>query len=678
MAHWLYSKRGGFIRLCLLQEFQGTTYRQAVRFKQEFSDLMVSSGENIWTWRFQLLLGLVLIAQIVLVVIVYMSFGYSYAAAELALTAFVLLCGVVVLSSLREPTPRKIVLGAGVCVLIALLTLLASLDLQGKLGGRLPINLFRHLLSYGTLVIALLAFEGKVVTRRAVWSDSLMSRPTNWFIRLSHLALAGVAGIELILQLFLGNRLLLLHFASTLYDGISLNSAAAVLLGLILVSSLLRFNSPSTQFDGWMVLILSISCFLLQYTLGGRELASIDPRISPSLLVGMNLVLSIVPLALAVFALFSQWGRLFATLWLATQLLLLQSFLGGPPARPGTRGVFVSVLANRAVLYILAIALVMLALRLLIFWDRRRLNVIDGIAVAVITLVLGTTMWSLGQSYVQQASSLLTTPQGTNLLSLADGLIIIAYLIGIFVVLTLVLVSANRLLRHKYLWLGRIESLVETIMVLAITIGALLLLNSIGNQSNYLAAATLNLQALNANLPVLSNQYVLDGLFALMLLIYVSALARQRWNRLFAHTERILVLLSGGVCLLILASSGNRPILPLVSSTMQQIIGRILPVFTVERLLTTSILAAALVSLFWLTRGRNMADRIVLIALFGSAAISALVHYFSTPPPQLLLSLMLLMLGTLIAARMERVQQVSKAHIDADTIVDIDTIDAEA
>ncbi len=641
---------------------------------------MVSSGENIWTWRFQLLLGLVLIAQIVLVVIVYMSFGYSYAAAELALTAFVLLCGVVVLGSLQEPTPRKIVLGAGVFVLIALLTLLASLDFQGKLGGRLPINLFRHLLSYGTLVIALLAFEGKVVTRRAVWTDSLTSRPTSWFIRLSHLALAGVAGIELILQIFLGNRLLLVHFASRLYDGVSLNSAAAVLLGIILVSSLIRFNSPSTQFDGWMVLILSIACFLFQYTLGGRELASINPRMSPSLLVGMNLVLSIVPLALAVFALFSQWGRLIATLWLATQILLLQSFLGGAPARPGTRGVFVSVLANRAVLYILAIALVMLALRLLIFWDRRQLNVIDGIAVAVITLVLGTTMWSLGQSYVQQASSLLTTPQGTNLLSLADGLIVTAYLMGIFVVLTLGLVWANRLLRRKYLWLRRIESVVEAIMVLAVTIGALLLLNSIGNQSNYLASATLNLQALSASLPALSisNQYVLDGLFALMLLIYASALARQHWNRLFAHTERILVLLSGGVCLLILAGSGKRPILPLVSSTMQQIIGRILPVFTVERLVTTSILAAVLVSLFWLTRSRNIADRIVLIALFGSAALSALVHYFSTPPPQLLLALMLLMLGTLIAARMERVQQESKAHIDADTIVDIDTIDAEA
>ncbi len=211
-------------------------------------------------------------------------------------------------------------------------------------------------------------------------------------------------------------------------------------------------------------------------------------------------------------------------------------------------------------------------------------------------------------------------------------------------------------------------------MVLGVAIGALLLLNSIGKQSDYLAAATLNPQALNPSLPILaiSNQYVLDGLFALLLLIYASALARQRWNRTFANTERILVLLSGGTCLLILASPGRRPVLPLVSSTVQRIVESSLPVFTAERIVTTSILAAALVSLFWLIRSRNRTDRIVLIAFFGSAALCALVHYFSTTLPILLLALILLMLGTLFAARMELVQQESRAHVEADTIVQAD------
>ena len=628
---------------------------------------MAQSGEKIWTRSFQALVGLVLASQSILIVIVYISFGHSYAAAELALTAFLLLCGVGVLSLLRETTPRNIVLGAGFFVLIALLTLIASLVLQEKVGGRQHANSSLQVLSYWVLIIAFLAFEGKVVTRVVAWTHKMLSQPTRWFMRLSHLALAGVAGIELVLQISFGNQLLLVPFVSRLYDGLSVNSVAALLLIAILVFSLLRFNSPSTRFDGWMILILSVACFLFQYTFGRGELASTDPAMSLSLVVGLNLALSIVPLALALFALFSEWGRFVATLWLAIQLLILQPFLGEPLARTTAGGVFQPVLSGQLILYVLAIALLMLALRLLFFWERRQLNVIDGIVVVVVTLVLCLTLWSLGQSYLQQAQSSLTTPQGINLLSLADGFVVIVYLIGISVVLTLGLICANRLLRRHHLWLRRIESLVETIMVLSVTIGALLLLNAIGKQSDYLAAATLNTRVLNANLPALSisNQYVLDGLFVVMLLIYVSALARQRWNRQFAHTERMLVLLSGGACLLILASPGRRPVLPLVSSTMQQIVEHSLPVFTAERIVTTSILIAALISLFWLTRSRNRTDRIVLIALFGGAALCALVHYFFNPPPLLLLALILLMLGTLIAAKMEGVQQESRTHTDA-------------
>ena len=287
---------------------------------------MAQSGEKIWTRRFQSLVGLVLAAQSILIVIVYISFGYSYAAAELALTAFLLLCGVGVLSLLRETTPRNIVLGAGFFVLIALLTLIASHVLQEKIGGRQQADSLRQVLSYWVLVIAFLAFEGKVVTRIVTGTHTILSKPTSWFIRLSHLALAGIAGIELVLQISFGNQLLLVPFASRLYDGLSLNSVAALLLIAIIVCSLLRFNSPLTRFDGWMVLILSFACFLLQYAFGRGELASIDPGMSPSQVVGLNLALSIVPLVLALFALFSEWGRFVAMLWLAIQLLILQPF----------------------------------------------------------------------------------------------------------------------------------------------------------------------------------------------------------------------------------------------------------------------------------------------------------------------------------------------------------------
>jgi len=56
-----------------------------------------------------------------------------------------------------------------------------------------------------------------------------------------------------------------------------------------------------------------------------------------------------------------------------------------------------------------------------------------------------------------------------------------------------------------------------------------------------------------------------------MLLIYATALARSV-EHTFAHAERMLVILSGGACLIILASPGKLPVLPLVSSSLQRII----------------------------------------------------------------------------------------------------------
>ncbi len=189
--------------------------------------------------------------------------------------------------------------------------------------------------------------------------------------------------------------------------------------------------------------------------------------------------------------------------------------------------------------------------------------------------------------------------------------------------------------------------------------GALLLLNSIGNQNQYLASATLTTRVLGANLPNLSlrNQYVLDGLFVCLLLIYGSILARERWNRTFAHTERILVLLSGCVFFLILASPGKNQVLPLILSTIRQLSAYSLLIFPAEHIIAMSILIAALVSVSWFTRSKNIVDRIVLIVLFSAAALCALAYYFSNFPFLLIAALMLLTIGTLVAVRTERVQQ---------------------
>ena len=76
---------------------------------------------------------------------------------------------------------------------------------------------------------------------------------------------------------------------------------------------------------------------------------------------------------------------------------------------------------------------------------------------------------------------------------------------------------------------------------------------------------------------------------------------------------------------------------------------------------TAGLAIAAIISLFWFTRPFAMADRLILGAIFGVAAICALLQYpfsdLDVPKHILLLvALIMFILGTLVAAQMERVQ----------------------
>jgi len=636
--------------------------------KQKFSGLMARFDRSLWTPRFLLLVGLIVAGQIIIGTLVYVGSGHSYTHAELILMAFLLLCGIEVLASLQEPAPRKLVLEAGCFVVLALLFLIVSPDFERESAGSPLANPLWQFLSYGVLVIALLAFLGKILDKIVPRPVPLAARqymvqpdqPVNWFARLSHLALAGIAGTELFLQISFGNRLLLLPFNSDLYYGVTLNGVVITLLGAILLISLLRLNSPSTSFDGWMALILSAACFLFQYTFGSGELIRLHLALSLSAVVGVNLLLSIAPLVPGIFALFSEWGRYLTSLWLAIQLLIFQQLLQEPTVR--TAGASQPDLYRQVILYALIIGLCMLVLRLLFSGEHRQMNVIDAIAIVLIVLVIGLTVWSSGQGYYQQAQSLLPAQQGVTLLSLSYSLIVIVYLMGICAVLTVGLLGAHELFLRRSRWSGRIESLAGSLLVLSTTIGVLILINAVAKQSDYLTAAVLNTQVLNGALPAfsISNQYVLDGLFVLMLLLYIPRLATQHWNRTFAHIERVLLILSGGACLLILVSTGRRAVLPLVASYLQQIVTHNPLAFTTGRIVTTCILVAALVSLSWLPRSRNRTDRTLTGTIFGVAAFFALIDDFFLLPVLLFISLILLLVGTLIAARIEHVQTTTR------------------
>jgi serine/threonine protein kinase len=77
--------------------------------------------------------------------------------------------------------------------------------------------------------------------------------------------------------------------------------------------------------------------------------------------------------------------------------------------------------------------------------------------------------------------------------------------------------------------------------------------------------------------------------------------------------------------------------------------------------LTMGLAAAAIISLLWLTRPYNLADRIVLLVMFGAALVLVLLQYSGADTDvlkhiYLLVALILLIQGVLIAAQTERVR----------------------
>jgi hypothetical protein len=625
--------------------------------QKEFSGIMVQSGENIWTLRFQLLLGLTLAGEIILGALVYRIFGYSFARAEFAVTAFLLACGILALSTLQQPIARRIILGAGSFILLTLLALLLAAPASSARTGisGQPADPLRQFLASAALVLALVALFSKVATDRAARRADMTYAANSWFAGIEHLALAAIAGVELLLQITSGNQIRLLPFNTVLYAGLSLNTVSAFLLGAIAVFSLVSLRSALTWLDGLMLILLSAVCALFQYTFGSAELARLDPAIRPDLISTINLVLSLVPLMLAILAVLAEWARFIAPLWLAIQLVVLQPFVGVTRITDATRAatragtILQTASFGQIVLYTLAIALILLTLRLLLYWDRRELNGVDGVTIACIALLFGFTAWSLAQNDLQRAQAGFTP----------YSLTLIVYIIALCAILAAALICIHTFFSSSNIWLSRAGSLIGILFTLSIAMGALLLLNAPGYQGGYITAGTLNPHALNPGLPriLVRNQYILDGLFVILLLLYVLALVRQRWNRNFAHTERALLILSGFACLLVLADAKGNGALTLVVANVQRLGVYSQTTFRAESVAAAGILIAALISLLWLFRGRNRADRIVLAVLSVGAILCVCIYYFSASSFLLLCSLLLLTAETLITTKIERVQE---------------------
>ena len=115
----------------------------------------------------------------------------------------------------------------------------------------------------------------------------------------------------------------------------------------------------------------------------------------------------------------------------------------------------------------------------------------------------------------------------------------------------------------------------------------------------------------------------------------------------------LAALLAGLAFVLQTAPIPQQPLSATLSSLLQFVV--------LNRLFTTGLALATIISLLWLTRPFATVDRIVLLMIFGIAGVCTVIQYsyndqVITKHVLLLVILITLILGTLVASQMERVR----------------------
>jgi hypothetical protein len=257
---------------------------------------------------------------------------------------------------------------------------------------------FSTFLTYGIAMLALVALIGKVATRETAPSSHVV-RPTSWFIRLSHVALAAIAGICFSLQYLLGQQeqiplvAVTEPLASPIVGTLTLNDMLLCLPAGILLLSLWRFKRPFEAVDRVLLALLGILWIPLQYTFGQAELTHVHmfAQTSAASSTPINLFLITAPLAAAGIAL--SWARA-GLEWLDQMALLtlavvsgwLQNFQQGLffPAQ-NSEGLYLTTLGQLLGLSIERIAMTSLLAAVLIsfFWLTRSTVSVDRIVLGL-------------------------------------------------------------------------------------------------------------------------------------------------------------------------------------------------------------------------------------------------------------------------------------------------------
>ena len=629
-----------------------------VRSWRDFQKVVGSWFSPTWSGSFIALLMLLLIVTIGGSILAINVFHISYHVIGLGLLLVLLLVGIVRGRGIRDFIPRNVLISTEGIAVVSCLFLLATPDIQEGLHS----FTFNQLLVGGLVVIGVTTLIR--TENRLAWVD--------------HIAVFGIAGVCTLLQYSFGERELLLPS-----DGQPITTyIIAGLLGVLALVSLARSFNRFNTFDRSVVLVAVLVYAWLQLSLGYREtqlLSSGHTSVSNLLnMISLNLLLVGGPVVAALIALVGghwfSWLSRAMIFTIASACAWFQASIGNQEAipllasnvHPLATKVLDVVTPNQLITVGLIIGFLIVLVRLLLLrlftW-----NWVDRITVFSIALGCAWLQFASEQLAAQHVNVPVSNVQqlywiviNQNIALGLIGIVLLVSLIAAIVWLLQLTRQFNRVDLMMKKLASRLSSIkvllggVDRLTVLWIALTCLLLQVFFGNISQILAFS-FDLPATTSSSGQLMPVTVTVSQIFIFVLV-VSLLVPPTWIwRPLKLQVRVIILI--GTLASILLSWGNDEIqrLPLISSSMQQLLKA--DVVTLNRLVASSLVLAAIILLFWLSRASRAKDRKILGVVLSGAIITALIQaVLGIGEPLLLVPQIVLIQGVLIATQIEYVQ----------------------
>lgn len=635
----------------------------------------------IWQPRFLGLLSVLLTPLIVASVYLFHTFHNSYYAVNLCLSLLLLF---IILPAYRamnqgEAVPRTILVGTGIAALVSLAALLLApfIGVPASQAFLAP-NSFSSpptialLVTWLLLVLALLSFcSGFVITLSQAYVQ-----PASWRGWIDRLTLFALTASWTLLQYFSGSAEHLPLFSSyplstaiglnTNIDGITaitVNQLLCLPLALIALILLLRPKSKVTVGDRRLLFLAMLPYLLLQWTDGPAELLHLFPTMQLSSATALNVILVLALVILLFILQRPELDRLDlldrgALLLVILASALLQNFLSGSPVMQ------TSLLAAQLPAFTLSFilpAVLLVAALLLIVRLGRMVGVFDRGIISIMAFACILLEFASGQQELRNLGQTSANGDPAQSIELAYLHQALAWILLLLLIVSIFLAAGCALLpalqQNNQQQNDRVAGLLRWIdrtTLIASGLAALLLLFTYmwqGQMLPYFQQPTPLFNALSQG-----SLLYLPGLLCLILAFFLlcSVLIQLfRFSKPLERKDRVIVLLSLLVCLLLLVASQDVLRLPLLAANIQHLTGGWPGLLSPKSFSILGVLAAALISLCWTIRPFKRVDRVVLGAVFLIAAAFALFQFGHT---QLFIALLLLIVGLVTALHIERVR----------------------